>query len=86
MLEAPGFFESPLKKKLWLRTQWCGSEMESIDPLKDAKAHEVDVRNGLDSRRSIVESRGRDFDKLLRELEEEKAFFAPNPEKGAQSK
>ncbi len=86
MLDAPGFFESPLKRKLWLRTQWCGSEMESIDPLKDAKAHEVDVRNGFDSRRSIVEGRGRDFDKLMRELEEEKSFFAPNPEKGAQSK
>jgi lambda family phage portal protein len=86
MLDAPGFFESPLKRKLWLRTQWCGSEMESIDPLKDAKAHEVDVRNGFDSRRSIVEGRGRDFDKLMRELEEEKAFFAPNPEKVAQSK
>jgi lambda family phage portal protein len=86
LLEAPGFFESPLKRKLWLRTQWCGSEMESIDPLKDAKAHEVNVANGFDSRRSIVEGRGRDFDKLMRELEEEKTFFAPDPEKVAQSK
>ncbi|HET9235905.1 MAG TPA: phage portal protein [Oligoflexus sp.] len=86
LLEAPGFFESPLKRKLWLRTQWCGSEMESIDPLKDAKAHEVDVKNGFDSRRSILESRGRDFDKLMRELEEEKPFFSTSPEKAAQLK
>ncbi|HYX32284.1 MAG TPA: hypothetical protein VE954_04170 [Oligoflexus sp.] len=74
MLEAPGF-NDPLKRQAYLQTQWTGTEMESIDPLKDAKANEVEVNAGLRKRRSIVESQGRDYDKHRREYEEEKGDF-----------
>jgi capsid protein len=49
--------------------------MGSIDPLKDAKASEVEVNAGLRTRRSIVESQGRDFDKHVRDHESEKRTF-----------
>jgi lambda family phage portal protein len=74
LLAAPGF-EDPFKRRLYLRTQWNGTEMESIDPLKEAKANETDINSGIKSRRYIVESQGRDFDKHQREYEEEKAIF-----------
>jgi lambda family phage portal protein len=77
LLDAPGF-EDPLKRHGWLSTQWAGTEMGSIDPLKDAKANEVEVSAGLRTRRSIVESQGRDFDKHVRDHEAEKRTFSEN--------
>jgi lambda family phage portal protein len=76
LLEAPGF-QDPLKRQAYLQAEWTGTEMESIDPLKEAKASEVEVQAGLRTRRSIVESQGRDFDKHVREYESEKEIFAP---------
>ncbi len=43
--------------------------MQSIDPLKDAKADEVRLSCGVVSRRSIVEEQGRDYEKLKREID-----------------
>ncbi|MDQ3232125.1 MAG: phage portal protein [Pseudobdellovibrionaceae bacterium] len=70
MLEAPGFHE-PFKRQIYLSTEWIGSSMQSIDPLKDAKADEVRLSSRVASRRSIVEEQGRDYEKLLREIEAE---------------
>jgi capsid protein len=74
LIEAPGF-QDPLKRQAYLQAEWTGTEMESIDPLKEAKASEVEVQAGLRTRRSIVESQGRDFDKHIREYEAEKKIF-----------
>jgi lambda family phage portal protein len=74
LIDASGF-DDPLKRHGWLSTQWAGTEMGSIDPLKDAKASEVEVNAGLRTRRSIVESQGRDFDKHVRDYESEKEAF-----------
>ncbi len=49
--------------------------MESIDPLKEAKANEVEVDTGVRSRRSIIEGQVRDFDKHVREYQEELKIF-----------
>ncbi|WP_141732428.1 phage portal protein [Oligoflexus tunisiensis] len=81
MLEAPEFFKDPLKRRAYLCTQWCGSEMESIDPLKEARANEVDIENGVKSRRMIVENQGRDFEKHIREYEEEQRIFSRQDQK-----
>jgi lambda family phage portal protein len=74
LIDAPGF-DDPLKRQAWLSTQWAGTEMGSIDPLKDAKANDVEVNAGLRTRRSIVESQGRDFDKHVRDYGTEKLTF-----------
>ncbi len=74
LLSAPGF-DDPLKRHAFLATQWAGTEMGSIDPLKEAKAHEVEILSSVKSRRSIVESQGRDFDKNARECSEERLTF-----------
>jgi capsid protein len=75
LLDAPGF-DDLLKRHAYLTTQWCGTEMEAIDPLKEAKASETEIAIGVKSRRYIVESQGRDFDKQIQEYEEEKDIFA----------
>jgi lambda family phage portal protein len=75
LLDAPGF-DDPLKRHAWLSAQWCGTEMEAIDPLKEAKASETEIAIGVKSRRFIVESQGRDFDKQIQEYEEENKIFS----------
>ncbi len=71
LISAPGF-EDPFKRRIYLSTEWIGSTMASIDPLKDAKADEVNItKNRTVSRRSVVERDGRDFEKLKREIENE---------------
>jgi lambda family phage portal protein len=78
MLKAPGF-EDPFKRRLYLATEWIGSTMSSIDPLKDARADEVKItKNMTESRRSVVERDGRDFEKLKREIEDERKYFNQN--------
>jgi lambda family phage portal protein len=75
MLNAPGF-DDPFKRRLYLATEWIGSTMSSIDPLKDARADEVKItKNMTESRRSVVERDGRDFEKLKREIDDERKFF-----------
>ncbi|HYX37114.1 MAG TPA: phage portal protein [Oligoflexus sp.] len=74
LLEAPGF-DDPLARQAYLATQWTGTEMESIDPLKESKSNECDIKNGIRSRRSIIESQGRDFDKHVREYTAEADIF-----------
>ncbi len=59
-----------------MATEWIGSTMSSIDPLKDARADEVKItRNMTESRRSVVERDGRDFEKLKREIDDERNYF-----------
>lgn len=49
--------------------------MESIDQLKEAKANETDISTGIRSRRSVIESQGRDYDKQVREFQDESSIF-----------
>ncbi|RYZ86708.1 MAG: phage portal protein [Proteobacteria bacterium] len=74
MLKAPGF-EDPLKRQIYLSAEWIGPSMQSIDPLKDARADEVRLSCGVVSRRSIVEEQGRDYEKLKREIDSDASKF-----------
>lgn len=37
-LQAPGFFDDPLRRAAWLGATWRGAPMGQLDPLKEAKA------------------------------------------------
>jgi lambda family phage portal protein len=45
-LLAPGFFTDPLKRQAYLAAEWIGPTRISLDPLKDAKADDVDLTSG----------------------------------------
>jgi capsid protein len=77
MLEAPGF-NDPFKRRIYLSAEWIGASMQSIDPLKDAKADEVRLNSGVASRRSIVEEQGRDYEKMKREMASDSASIGRN--------
>lgn len=37
-LDAPGFFDDPLRRAAWLGAEWRGAPMGHLDPLKEARA------------------------------------------------
>tara|TARA_R110000751_G_scaffold146094_9_gene250010 strand:+ start:14707 stop:16290 length:1584 start_codon:yes stop_codon:yes gene_type:complete len=62
-LDAQGFFDDPVTRDAWLRAEWTGPVRISLDPLKDAKADESDVRNLFKTRQQVMTERtGGEFD------------------------
>ncbi len=53
--------------------KWSSPQIESVDPLTDAKAHLAQMRAGTHSRREIISGRGRDPEKVDEEIAADKA-------------
>lgn len=47
LLDAPGFFESPIVRRAWLGTQWTGDAMPQIDPQKEVNAAKTRIDIGV---------------------------------------
>lgn len=61
LLKAPGFFDDPLKRAAWLKTQWVGQGMPRVDELKEANAATAWSALGVKSRQTITNEQGSDF-------------------------
>lgn len=71
---AKGFFDNPIKRQEWLSHQWVAPARIQIDPVKEAKADEMDVANGFKtSEQVIVERTGGDFDRKNKQRAHEQA-------------
>jgi lambda family phage portal protein len=53
--------------------KWSSPQIESVDPLTDAKAHLAQMRAGTHSRREIISGRGRDPEDVDAEIAADKA-------------
>ena len=77
LIEAPGFFESPVIRRAWLGSQWTGDAMPQIDPLKEANAAGKRVELGISTRdREARETNGSTFLENHRQLRREEALRA----------
>ncbi len=56
-LDLDGFFDDPIIRAAWSRAEWIGPVRMSLDPLKEAKADEVDMGLGVKTRRQICTER-----------------------------
>lgn len=72
LLDAPGYFEDPLIREAYLGTQWVGPGIQSLDPLKDAKAAAAWHELGIQSRQDICAERGTDYDRTRQQRQKEK--------------
>lgn len=63
-IECPGFFENINIRRALSRCIWIGRHKPSLDPVKDARADEYNLKNGLTTKRYIVRSKGQDYDEL----------------------
>lgn len=60
-------------RKLIRKLEWRPQGWAYIDPVKDRLAEQMDMRNGTDSRQSIIARRGRDAEKVDQEIVEDNA-------------
>lgn len=78
-LECPGFFDDPAIRDLWCQASWTGPSQGQLDPLKEANAAEVRVKNNFSTReREAAEISGMRYDEIAaRRLYEERTIPLP---------
>lgn len=73
-LEAPGFFDDPIRQREWMAHQWVPPTRIQIDPVKEAKADQMDIDSGIKSiEQCITERSGGDFERKHRQRAHEQA-------------
>lgn len=82
-LNAPGFFDNPLRRAGWLGCKWTGEPMGQIDPLKEAKAATEWMSNGAQTLQDVCASQfGTDWEDVIEQVGRERRRLAdlpPNP-------
>lgn len=81
-LDAPGFFDDPLKRAAWLGATWRGAPMGQIDPLKEAKAAKewLGIPGALTIQQVTAEQFGTDYEDNLAQTARERNLIAALPE------
>lgn len=88
LLDAPGFFGDPLRRRAWLKATWMGPARPTIDPVKDAQADEINLNTlRVTSRTRIAAERfGADYRDIARRRAQDEAIeptpAAPQPQEG----
>ena len=80
-IDAPGFFDDPLKRVAWLAADWFSEQTRFLDPVKEANAMIMRLNAGLTTyRKEIAESTGQDFDEILETLAQERTLINQLPQ------
>lgn len=64
-LDFPNYFANPVP---YVQSEWQPPGMESIDPLRETKAHVDQINSLIRSPQEIVKARGRDWEDVVREI------------------
>ena len=76
-ITAPGFFDDPLLREAWSGAQWNGPVQGQLDPLKEAEAAELQVKNGFKTRAQVTrEQSGTDWEENVAQLTRENEQLA----------
>lgn len=51
---APGFFDDPLIRAAWCGARWDGPAQTHLDPVKEANANEIQVKNGWKTNEQVT--------------------------------
>lgn len=71
-IKAPGFFEDPLIREAWCGSRWDGPAQTHLDPLKEAEANELVVKNGWKTNEQVTrEYYGENFTENVETLADE---------------
>nr|DAI52507.1 MAG TPA: portal protein [Caudoviricetes sp.] len=72
LIEAPGYFDSELKKRAILTCTWTGATPTQVDPVKEVNAYALAISNGLCTREYASRNLyGLDFDEVAERLRKE---------------
>lgn len=80
-IDAPGFFDDPLRRAAWLGTTWRGAPMGQLDPLKEAKAAKewLGIPGALTIQQLTAEQFGTDYEDNLEQVGRERTQIAALP-------
>jgi lambda family phage portal protein len=80
-LQAPGFFDDPLRRAAWLGTTWRGAPMGQLDPLKEAKAAKewLGIPGALTIQQITAEQFGTDYEDNLAQIGRERTQLTALP-------
>lgn len=80
-LDAPGFFDDPLRRAAWLGATWRGAPMGQIDPLKEAKAAKewLSIPGATTIQQVTAETFGTDYEDNLEQTAKERKQIAELP-------
>ncbi|WP_238442611.1 phage portal protein [Desulforamulus reducens] len=68
-INAPGFFNDPVIRRAWSRSEWHGPAPGQVNPVQEVQASILKVNNGLSTReRETIELGGGDFDHNIKQL------------------
>lgn len=77
LIQAPGFYEDPVRRAAWLGSQWIGPARMMLDPLKEWKAEEVAVNMGARTLEQVItEKTGEDWETTTEQRGREHALRA----------
>ena len=75
VIDAPGYFEDPIKRALWNGCRWIADSAFLLDPLKETTALKMQVDEQFKTRsQAVVEMNGGEYSKNVEELAEENAL------------
>lgn len=71
-ISAPGFWNDPLIREAWLKTEWIGPSQGQLDPIKEVNAEILAVANGFTTHEdAAVRLNGSDWNSNVEKLERE---------------
>ena len=69
---APGFFDDPLIRAAWCGARWDGPAQTHLDPVKEANANEIQVKNGWKTNEQVTrEFYGGNWSDNVQDLQQE---------------
>lgn len=79
-IEAPGFFDDPLKRAAWCSADWRNETSHFLDPVKESQAMIMRLQAGLSTfADEIANASGQDFDDVIETLAQERALVSALP-------
>lgn len=78
-IDAPGIFDDPVLFKAYTKAEWHGPSQGQLDPVKEANAAVIRMKNGLSTgAREAAEQTGSEYESNIRQLAYEKKLREKN--------
>ena len=72
-IDAPGFWNDPLIREAWLKSEWIGPSQGQLDPVKEVNAEILAVANGFTTNEdAAIRLNGSDWNSNVEKLAREK--------------